>query len=119
MLWNKERTYQEEPFELESDLEEAILEVADVLFGESRIYLDPKKKIGAKGKTRNIPDGYLIDLSSAKEPRLYVVENELAKHDPLKHIAVQILEFSLSFETSQHLVKSIIKEALANCTSSK
>lgn len=112
MLWSKGETFHAEPFEKESELEEAILDVSTVLFGKHRIYLDPKKKIGAKGKTVNIPDGYLIDLSSAKEPKLYVVENELAKHDPLKHIAVQILEFSLSFETSQHRVKSVIKHAL-------
>src|SRR5262249_57040671 len=60
----------------------------------------------------NIPDGYLLDLSSAKDPRLFVVENELAKHDPLRHIAVQILEFSLSFEASPQLVKTIVKDAL-------
>jgi hypothetical protein len=66
-----------------------------------------------KGKTQNIPDGYLIDLASTSEPRLYVVENELASHDPLKHIAVQILEFSLSFETSPHSVKNIVKTSLS------
>ena len=114
MLWGKETAYYNEPFELESELEEAILEVADALFGENRIYLDAKKKIGAKGKTKNIPDGYVIDLSSTKEPKLYVVENERAEHDPLKHIAVQILEFSLSFETSPYLIKNIIKKALAS-----
>ncbi len=112
MLWSEGKTYHPEPFEQESELEEAILEVSVVLFGKDRIYLDTKKKIGAKGKTVNIPDGYLIDLSSAKEPKLYVVENELFKHDPLKHVAVQILEFSLSFETSQHQLKNIVKDAL-------
>jgi len=111
VLWSSGKTYQAEPFEKESELEEAILEVSAALFGKDRIYLDTKKKIGAKGKTKNIPDGYLIDLSSAKEPKLYVLENELARHDPLKHVAVQILEFSLSFETSQHLMKSM---ALSN-----
>jgi hypothetical protein len=101
-----------DPFERESDLEDAIIEVSGTFFGENRFYFDSKKKIGSKGSTRNIPDGYLIDLSSTKDPKLYVVENELAKHDPLKHIAVQILQFSLSFDTSPYLVKSIVKEAL-------
>jgi len=114
MLWSKIVTYIEEPFELEADLEEAIQEVSAILFGESRIYLDIKRKIGAKGKTQNVPDGYLIDLSSAREPKLYVVENELVQHDPLKHVAVQILEFSLSFETSPYRVKNIVKEALVS-----
>jgi len=93
--------------------ESAILIVREALFGKSRIYLELKKKIGQKGKTVNIPDAYLIDLSSQKEPALYVVENELAVHHPLKHVAVQILEFSLSFETSPQKVKSIVKEGLS------
>jgi hypothetical protein len=59
MLWTPKKKYSVEPFELEKDLEAAILEVQDTLFGKSRIYLDLKKLIGAKGKTRNIPDGYL------------------------------------------------------------
>ncbi len=111
MLYGK-TTYTEEPFELEKELEESIIEVAGELFGRNRIYLDVKKKIGAKGKVNNIPDGYLIDLSSTKEPKLYVVEVELAKHDPLKHVSVQVLEFSLSFETAPILVKNILKESL-------
>ncbi|MFC1739133.1 hypothetical protein ACFL1G_08805, partial [Planctomycetota bacterium] len=113
MLWTPNKVYQDEPFELEKDLELAILEVKDTLFGEVRVYLDVKKRIGSKGKTRNIPDGYLIDLSSKKEPRLYVVENELVKHEPLKHIAAQILEFSLSFETSPQKIKVLLKEELS------
>jgi len=113
MLWTPKKIFLVEPFEKEKDLEAAILEVKDTLFGKSRIYLDLKKLIGAKGKTRNIPDGYLIDLYSKKEPKLYLVENELAIHDFLKHIAVQILNFSLSFETTPQKLKTIIKEALS------
>jgi hypothetical protein len=113
MLWTPNKIFSVEPFEAEKDLEAAILEVKDTLFGRSRIYLDLKKLIGAKGKTRNIPDGYLIDLYSKKEPKIYLVENELAVHDPLKHIAIQILNFSLSFETTPQKLKTIIKEALS------
>jgi len=112
MLWAPNKIYENEPFELEVDLESAILELRETLFGEERIYLDIKKKIGSKGKTKNIPDGYLIELSSKKEPKLYVVENELVKHEPLKHIAVQVLEFSLSFESSPQKIKALVKEAL-------
>lgn len=113
MLWSPNKVYDNDPFASEKELEEAISEVQGNLFGKLRIYLDLKKKIGIKGRTRNIPDGYLIDLSSRKEPKLYVVENELVKHDPLKHIAVQILEFSLSFETSPLTIKSFVKERLS------
>jgi hypothetical protein len=112
MLWTPEGAYYEEPFDLEADLEDAIRTVSADLFGPERVYLDVKKKIGAKGKTSNIPDAYLIDLSSSKEPRLWVVENELAKHDPLRHIAVQTLQMSLSFESTPQKVKSIVKGAL-------
>lgn len=114
MLWTTDKKYKPYPYAKETDLEKAILKVEADLFGPKRIYLDVKKKIGAKNKTRNIPDGYLIDLSSPKVPVLYVVENELASHDPLKHVAVQILQFSLSFESSPAKVKAIIKDALAN-----
>jgi hypothetical protein len=111
LLWTKDGTYRLAGYQSESDLEAAINQVKAELFGEHRIYLDVKKKIGAKAGLRNIPDGYLVDLSGQK-PRLYVVENELASHEPLRHIAVQILEFSLSFEAEPRAVKNILFNAL-------
>jgi hypothetical protein len=111
MLWTTGGSYRKQPFGKEADLEEAIKEVSGELFGPNRIYLDVKKKIGTKSKS-NIPDGYLIDLSSSKEPILRVVENELASHDPLRHVAVQIIEFSLAFEHAPYKVKSVVKNAL-------
>src|SRR5216684_3161898 len=111
LLWTKDGTYRLASYQSESDLEAAINQVKAELFGEHRIYLDVKKKIGAKAGLRNIPDGYLVDLSGQK-PRLYVVENELASHEPLRHIAVQILEFSLSFEAEPRAVKNILFNAL-------
>ena len=83
------------PYDKESDLEDAVNEVKDALFGAKRIYLDDKKKIGQKGGTNNLPDGYLIDLTNRQDPKIFVVENDLASHQHLKHIAVQILDFSL------------------------
>jgi len=112
MLWNGSISYFEDPFSLESHLENAVCEAAPILFGSERIYLNLKKKIGQKGKIQNIPDGYLIDLASGKDPKLFVVEIELAIHEPLKHIASQVLEFSISFETTPQKIKSILKEAL-------
>jgi hypothetical protein len=113
MLWTPTKKFLEEPFELEDELEQAVISLAVPLFGDSRIYLDVKRKIGGKGKQRNIPDGYLLDLSSKIDPKLYVVENELEKHEPIRHIAVQILEFSLAFETAPHQVKDIVRDCLA------
>ncbi|CAM4483438.1 MAG: hypothetical protein LEGION0403_FIIPPAGN_02866 [Legionella sp.] len=88
-------------------MEESIQKVKSELFGNNRIYLDIKKKIGKKGIQENIPDGYLIDLSS-KEPKLYFVENELVDHDALRHIAVQIMQFSIAFEVHPRKVRDIL-----------
>lgn len=111
LIWTSNSLYHLATYQSEADLENAILLVQDQLFGANRIYLPIKKKIGAKGSVRNIPDGYLIDLTG-KQPRLYVIENELAAHDPLRHIAVQILQFSLSFESEGRGVKAILFSAL-------
>ena len=113
LIWTPTGPYYPAMYQSEAELESAILQVQGLLFGTSRIYLPIKKKIGAKGGVRNVPDGYLIDLTG-KQPRLYVVENELAAHDPLRHIAVQILQFSLSFESEGRGVKAIIFSALQN-----
>lgn len=93
-------------YDSEADLEASILKVKRELFGETRIYLDIKKKLG-----RNVPDGYLIDLSGQR-PKLYFVENELSSHDPLRHIAMQLLEFSLSFESEPRTLKKILLDAV-------
>ena len=111
VIWTNNGQYRRVEYASEADLETAILEVQRELFGINRIYLPVKKKIGAKGGQQNIPDGYLIDLSEP-QPRLYVVENELASHDPLRHIAVQILQFSLSFESEPIQVKKVLLGAL-------
>src|SRR5262249_41548458 len=112
------RRYERVSYETEADLEQAILKLQIELFGFKRFYLDIKRKIGTKGRTQNIPDGYLLDLSGQK-PRLYVVENELNAHDPLRHIAVQILQFSLSFESEPLTVKRILLEALNEAPDAK
>lgn len=111
LIWTERGSYRRVEYDNEGELESAILKVQAELFGTNRIYLAVKKRIGVKGGLRNVPDGYLVDLSGQK-PRLYVVENELAAHDPLRHIAVQILEFSLSFETDPRAVKAILLNAL-------
>ncbi len=111
IIWQENNLYERVPYKNESDLEATIIKIQKDLFGSGRVYLDIKKKIGKKGKQRNIPDGYLIDLS-LKQPKLYVVENELASHDHLRHIAVQILQFSLAFEEEPLLVKKILLNAI-------
>jgi hypothetical protein len=118
VIWTPKGAYSIANYRTEADLENAILQVQSELFGRNRIYLDIKKKIGAKGGLRNIPDGYLIDLNGLK-PRLYVVENELASHDPLRHVAVQLLEFSLSFASERRAIKTILFNALQSYPAAK
>lgn len=74
------------------------------------------RKIGKKGKTNNLPDGYLIHLSDKKDPKVFVVENDLKTHHHLKHITFQVLEFSLSFESAKVHLKNVIKNALHDRT---
>ncbi len=112
MLWTPSQKFQQFPFEGEKQLEAAIQTVKADLFGKGRIYLETKRLIGRRGIQQNIPDAYVLDLSSAKVPKLFVVENEMASHDHLKHIAVQILQFSLAFEINPHLVKQVLRDTL-------
>ena len=95
----------------EGSFEQAIKENANFIFGQDRYYLDCKRKIGAKGKKTNIPDGFLLDLRR-KDPRLFVVENELAEHDLFKHIGVQLLEFSYSYRQAGRQLKAILYEEI-------
>ena len=112
MLWSPDRQFFEWPFEKEAHLEQVISECQTDLFGEPRAYLEVKKLIGAAGKTRNIPDGYLLDFASKTKPVLYLVEVELATHDPLRHVAQQLLEFSLSFKTTPQKMKDILRQTI-------
>jgi hypothetical protein len=65
MLWTPAQPFHPWAFEKEAELEAVIAEVKAALFGESRIYLDVKKLIGERGKTQNIPDGYLFQSAGA------------------------------------------------------
>ena len=111
MIWSGGQLWSPASYGRESELEDAILELQAWIFGRNRIYLDVKRLIGRRNDRRNIPDGWLIDLEMSP-PRLVVVENELARHDELGHIAVQILQFSLSFEADRRRVREVILEAI-------
>lgn len=106
-------------FETEKDFEEAVLSQAGEVFGRRRIYLDCKRRIGGKGGKQSIPDAYLIDLSRARDPQLYVVENELSSHDLFKHIGVQLLQFSVSFPQAGRQVKQVLFEEITQNSSAK
>jgi hypothetical protein len=75
MLLLSGTTFVRTEFQNEEDFEETVIEKADHLFGTNRVYVDVKRRIGQRDSTQNIPDGYLLELSSNRDPKLYVVEN--------------------------------------------
>src|SRR5262245_41022051 len=73
------------------------------------VYLDLKRKLGTKKTiTAGIPDGYLLDFSTPMSPRLHVVENELASHDLVRHVGVQLFNFAAAFKKSRQQLKEQI-----------
>ena len=91
----------------ENEFEKLIIQYSKEIFGINSVYIDIKKKIGVDN-ILTIPDGYLIDFSFESDPRLYIIENELAKHDPYKHIGQQLLKFAISYKASGRDIKKFL-----------
>src|SRR4051794_34543781 len=106
VIWTPNGLFRPVRYLKEADLEATIVRLQRDLFGEMRIYLDVKRKLG-----RTIPDGYLIDLNTRK-PKLYFVENELASHDRFDHIAAQLHRFSDTFDREKHSLQKMLSEIL-------
>lgn len=105
--------YDPHEYPSEKEFEEVIVAQSANIFGTDSIYVDIKKRIGDSIVT--IPDGYLIDFSFPADPRLYIIENELAKHDPYKHIGSQILKFAISYKASgRHIKRFLLDYILQN-----
>jgi hypothetical protein len=101
-------TFNSVKYKKEQEFERAVVSHVNDIFGERRIYLDCKRRIGAKEGKQSVPDAYLIDVSSPRDPQLYVVENEISSHDLFKHIGVQLLQFSVSFAQSGRIIRQIL-----------
>ena len=103
-------------FDLEEDFEREIVNHAEEIFGKNTILFDVKKRLKSiKTSIVSIPDGYLIEASNPDKPRLFILENELAEHDPFNHIGIQLMRFGTSYgsgsrEVKQFLVKEIRKD---------
>ena len=106
-------------YDTEQEFERAIVAHVNDIFGERRIYLDCKRKIGAKDGKQSVPDAYLIDVSSPSDPQLYVVENEISSHDLFKHIGVQLLQFSVSFAQAGRTIKQILFDEVSADSNAK
>lgn len=110
------REYSLYDFELESELEAAVIENKKALFGEKSVYIDIKRRIG-KGNHKGIPDAFLIDFFDNRKPQLYIVENELAGHDTYSHITEQIMRFRASTASSVVQIRAKLIEAIEKDTS--
>lgn len=109
-LLQSNKTFNYYDYLTEKEFEQVIIENSKQIFGSQSVYIDIKKRIGDSIIT--IPDGYLIDFSFEGDPRLYIIENELASHDPYKHIGSQILKFAISYKASGRKIKAFLLEHL-------
>src|SRR5437762_2278970 len=106
------RVFRPYSYRNEKEFEEAVVSLADQIFGPSTIYVDVKRRVSGNSIV-TIPDGYVIDATKADEPELFVVENEIASHDPFKHIGIQMLRFATSFDDAQKDVRDFLMEAIS------
>jgi hypothetical protein len=104
--------YHPEPFSNEADFEKSVVALADEIFGPSSIYVDVKKRVRGK-EIVTIPDGYVIDMTEADNPKLFVIENEIVSHDPFQHIGIQMLKFVTSFDDAKLAVRTFLMEDIA------
>lgn len=105
-------------FDSEADFEEAVIENKEFLFGKNSVYLDVKHRIGIE-KYRGIPDAFLIDFFDINDPQLYLVENELSRHDIYSHITEQIARFNTTAITSPDQIRKLIIRAIDKDANSK
>ncbi|GAJ11917.1 unnamed protein product, partial [marine sediment metagenome] len=107
------RLYQ---FDTEKEFERSVVSQVETIFGKRCVYLDCKRRIGKQGAKQSVPDAYLIDFSSQREPKLFIVETEIASHDLFQHIGVQILQFAHSFASAPRQVKQVLFDEVSRDT---
>lgn len=103
--------YELAEFSDEAELEHAVVNFSDVLFGKKTVYFDVKRKVRSKkGKLGAIPDGYLISVIGGT-PKLFIVENEIAEHDELE-IGQQLMKYQATFREGQYKTKTILQQQI-------
>ena len=108
---HKEGVLDHHEYELEEHFEGEIVKFSKEIFGDKSLYFDIKKRIG-EGNILSIPDAYLLDFTFENNPRLYIIENEIATHDPYKHIGQQLLRFAISYRASGRKLKQILTDEI-------
>lgn len=107
------KLYNKTPFQSEKELEKAVLENSEEIFGKNRIYIDVKKRIkNRKNSFISIPDGYLLDLKP-RQSKLWVVENELSRHDSFNHVGIQLLKFASQFQEGSYFIKEFLYKVIS------
>jgi hypothetical protein len=104
--------YRPYTYQKEEDFESAVIALADQIFGALSIYVNVKKRMTGNDIV-SIPDGYLIDMTDPDLPQLFVIENEIVKHDVFRHIGVQMLRFATSFDEAQLAIRNFLMEEIS------
>ncbi len=115
---SNDKVFNSYEYKRETDFEKEVINHSKNIFGKKSVYIDIKKRIG-EDKILSIPDGYLIDFSFEKSPKLYIIENELVSHDPFRHIGQQLLKFAISYKASGRKIRKLLLEDILNDQSKK
>ncbi|MFC1505454.1 hypothetical protein ACFLQ6_00120 [Thermoproteota archaeon] len=114
-LFHNGTLYKQTSFANEREFEQTVIKLSDEIFGNNIIYFDIKKRIkSSKGDILSIPDGYMISFADARNPRLYIIENEMSTHHAYKHIGLQLWDFASSFKEAQRKVKTFLMQYVKN-----
>jgi hypothetical protein len=84
-----------------------IKEHSKEIFGRDSVYLDIGLRLKSEAGLGAEPDAFVIDPIKKE---LYIVEAELSKHDPYKHINDQLTRFINSMDNPR--TKNAVVEAL-------
>ena len=99
----------------EADFQSCVTVVANQMFGSTAVYVDVKQ-----GLTGNdiitIPSGYVVDLTEASVPRLFVVKAVIARHFPFWNTGVELFKFITSFDGAQGAIREFLREQIAHDT---
>lgn len=98
----------------EEEFNPKIKEHSKEIFGKETVLFDISPRLKSEASIGSEPDGIVIDPVNAK---LYIIEAELSKHDPYKHINDQLTRFINgldSLATKNMIVDALNDEIEAN-----
>ncbi len=106
------KIFKSSKFENEAELEKVVVKNSKPIFGQKSVYFDIKKRVkSSSGNILSIPDGYVINFSE-REPKLYIIENEISTHDAYRDIGSQLMRFGSSFKNGSIEIKNFLLEEI-------